>query len=66
MQQPSTSGPAQIHTKRGAYTTEHAQFEAGVVSFTGSMRRRDLLREYTYPERTRSHKLASGEWVEWR
>jgi hypothetical protein len=60
-----TGAPAVVHLRGGEYVAERAELDAEVVTFTGRLRRRDLIGEYRYPERVRSHRLRAGEWVEW-
>jgi hypothetical protein len=60
------SGPAVIHLRGGReYVANHAELDRGIISFTGRLRVRGLAGERVYERVTRSHRLASSEWVEW-
>jgi hypothetical protein len=59
------TGAALIHLRTGVYVAEHAELHHGVVSFTGRLRVKDLTGERVYEQTTRSHRLASSEWIEW-
>jgi hypothetical protein len=59
------SGPAVVHLRAGEYVATHAELDHGVIDFTGRLRVRDLAGERLYEQTTRSHRLASSEWVEW-
>jgi hypothetical protein len=59
------SGPAIIHLHRGTFVAATAEVSAGVVTFRGRLRVRDLTGTRLYPVLERSHKLRAGEFVEW-
>jgi hypothetical protein len=59
------TGPAVVHLRGGIFVAGHAELENGVITFTGRRRLHDLSGERLYAERTRSHRLRAGEWVEW-
>jgi hypothetical protein len=59
------TGPAIIHMRDGTFVASFAELSHGVVTFTGALRVRDLAGARTYQGKTRSHRLRSGEWVEW-
>jgi hypothetical protein len=65
MESTKTSGRAVIHLKDYEYVARNASLDHGVVTFTGQMRVTDLTGSRLYPERTTSHKLRAGEYVDW-
>jgi hypothetical protein len=59
-------GPATIHLTRGTYVADHAELtSAGIVTYPGRRRERDLTGDRLYPTHTMSHKLRAGERVDW-
>jgi hypothetical protein len=59
------NGPAIIHLRAGTFVATRAELVHGVVTFHGCLQVRDLAGTRTYRQRVRSHRLGSGEWVEW-
>jgi hypothetical protein len=59
------SGPAVIYLRKGTYLASHAELTRGVLTYTGHLRRRDLLGVYHYEEHTRTVRLRPDERVEW-
>jgi hypothetical protein len=58
--------PAVIHLRSGTYEAECAELTAnGVVTFTGRMVVSNLQGKRSYETTTRSHRLRSGEWINW-
>jgi hypothetical protein len=60
------TGPAIIHLRAGTFNASFAELSHGVITFTGALQVRDLAGVRTYPGKTRSHRLRSGEWVDWQ
>ena len=58
-------GPAIVHLRLGVFAADHAELRGDLVTFTGRLRTRRAGGMYYRERRTRTHRLAAGEWVEW-